>query len=337
IFVLKSLDDLPDLERKVLEPQGIQSMVQFGILDKGKMLGFMGFDNCRGNALRNNEEIGEISAICNILATFFIKQRADDVTVKEAQLQVEVMNRLNNYIFVVDAHTYEVLFMNHKTMQFIGERECHMPCYQFFRQHRYPCTDCPIKALKEAGEAQATREIYNEYLEMWVKISASTLRWKDERQVYLLECADITKQREEHLRHIDQLEQLAFVDELTGSRSFYKFKKDAQQILQDKEDTRYFLVKLDIDNFKLVNQLYGYEKGDEILCCVAEAIQKTTRNEEEIFARISSDEFVALFAMGDGIINRELHHKFLDIFYGLLDPGIVFQFTFSYGIYVITR
>ncbi|MEG2044387.1 MAG: bifunctional diguanylate cyclase/phosphodiesterase, partial [Clostridia bacterium] len=176
---------------------------------------------------------------------------------------------------------------------------------------------------------------YNEKLGLWLETTASVIEWKDGKPVYLIESADITEQKREHTEHIKQLERLAFVDELTGSRSFYKFKEDALKILELEDNKKHFLVKLDIENFKLINQIYGYEKGDTILCYMAKALEKTMRSENEIFARVFNDDFVALFTMKKEKDLNELFEVFLNNFYSLIGDDISFKFTFAYGIYII--
>ncbi|MEF9955125.1 MAG: bifunctional diguanylate cyclase/phosphodiesterase [Clostridium sp.] len=336
IFLLKSLDELHPMERAVLEPQGIKSMFQFGIFNKNQLLGFIGFDNCKSDALHNDTEIDEIAAICNILATFFVKLHIDEASEKSIQVQQEVMNHLNNYVYVINPQTFEVLFMNNQTVKRINYMKNDTPCYQLFRGLKEQCKDCPIRKLSGGYTHQAVSEIYNEKLEIWVESVASILHWTDGHLAYLIESTDITKQKKEHIQHIHQLEKLASVDELTDSRTFYKFKEDAQHILKMQQDIPHLLVKLDIDNFKLINQIYGYEKGDHVLRCVARAIEKTTRNENEIFARISNDEFVAVFAMHDSATNLILYNAFINNFYALMDENFAFKCTFSYGIYVVT-
>ncbi|MEG1106159.1 MAG: bifunctional diguanylate cyclase/phosphodiesterase [Eubacterium sp.] len=337
IFVLESLEQLLPMEREILRLQGIKSMVQFGIFDKKEMLGFMGFDNCKSDALRNKAEIDEISVICNILATFFVKQRIDKEFVNDIKMQLEVMDHLKNYIYVIDPETFEIMFMNDQTYKRMNNMKSDTPCYHFFRGKKKQCEDCPIRNLSSDNKYQATCEIYNNNLGAWLEASASILRWTDGHPAYLLECTDITQQKEDHLLHISQLENLAFVDELTGSRTFYKFKADAQKILKRQTTIHHFLVKLDINNFKLINQIYGYEKGNEILRCVALAIEETTRTDDEIFARLSNDEFIALFSINNGETISRLYDDFNHNFYALLDDNFAFKFVFAYGIYVIEK
>ncbi|MEG0709881.1 MAG: sensor domain-containing phosphodiesterase, partial [Longicatena sp.] len=337
VFVLSSLDELDPAERAYLEPQGIQSMVQFGIFDKGQLLGFIGFDNCRSRALHHESEIEEIIIISNILATFFVKRRIDEAFMKDMQVQNEVMEHLNNYVYIIDPKSFKVLFMNSQTRKRMDNKECTTPCYDYFRGFKTQCKDCPIRELVKDHKKQIKHEIHNEMLGIWTETDVSFINWTDGLSAYLVECADITAQKEEHLQHIQQLEKLAFVDELTESRTFYKFKEDAKLILKKQNKKRHFLVKLDIENFKLVNQIYGFEVGDEILCCVAQAINKTIRNDNEIYARVFNDEFVGLFTMENEDTITKLYDIFVENFNTILDKKVKFKFTFAYGIYIIQK
>jgi len=55
------------------------------------------------------------------------------------------------------------------------------------------------------------------------------------------------------------------------------------------------LMVIDLDSFKLVNDLYGHEAGDSILKAFADILRSTTRS-SDILGRIGGDEFV-LFCM----------------------------------------
>ncbi|MEG2305397.1 MAG: EAL domain-containing protein [Lachnospiraceae bacterium] len=334
-YIVKTLSDLNPIEHAILKPQCIRSIFQFGIFDKCKLLGFIGFDNCSSEIQPSGEEIDEMSTICNILATFLVKQHNDELAMQELQVRQAVMNHLSNIVYVINPQTFEVLFMNDQTRKRVGDVENNKPCYLFFRGNTEQCVDCPLRMLDGDSSAQVCHEIYNNKFNIWLETTASILRWTDGSLACLLECANITQQKEEHLHHIAQLEKLAYVDELTGIRTFCKFKIDAQRILEKQQDIDHILVKLDIDNFKLVNQIYGYEKGNEILCCVALALEKTVRNQNEITARISDDEFIALLVMENFATVKKLNDNFIHHFNTLMDSDVGFKCIFLHGIYVI--
>jgi diguanylate cyclase (GGDEF)-like protein len=53
------------------------------------------------------------------------------------------------------------------------------------------------------------------------------------------------------------------------------------------------LVYVDVDNFKLVNDLFGHRIGDEVLRCIATELKSQLRITDTV-ARLGGDEFVML-------------------------------------------
>ena len=53
------------------------------------------------------------------------------------------------------------------------------------------------------------------------------------------------------------------------------------------------LVYIDVDNFKLVNDLFGHRIGDEVLRCIADELKSQLRSTDTV-ARLGGDEFVML-------------------------------------------
>lgn len=75
MFIVKNIKHLPSADRSILEPQGILSMFQFGIIDNGKLRGFIGFDDCVRERIPTDTEIDELSTVCHVLGTFLLKYR----------------------------------------------------------------------------------------------------------------------------------------------------------------------------------------------------------------------------------------------------------------------
>lgn len=58
---------------------------------------------------------------------------------------------------------------------------------------------------------------------------------------------------------------LVELDELTGVYTSYKFNEEAKKLLKNNPRTNYSIFSVDIDNFKYINELYGYDVGTQIL------------------------------------------------------------------------
>ncbi len=90
------------------------------------------------------------------------------------------------------------------------------------------------------------------------------------------------------------LEEMVFVNKLTGHRSYEKFKIDAKDILSKKHHTdQYALISIDVDKFKYINDMFGYNEGDRLICFIESVFLSDCKN-NELVAHISADDFVLL-------------------------------------------
>ncbi|MCR5094762.1 MAG: response regulator [Lachnospiraceae bacterium] len=94
---------------------------------------------------------------------------------------------------------------------------------------------------------------------------------------------------------IQVLSEKASEDRLTGLLN----KAGANlQVKKACRDYRGSLIILDLDNFKLVNDIYGHEAGDRLLILFAEILKNCTR-EVDTVGRIGGDEFIAFLVGTD--------------------------------------
>lgn len=95
-----------------------------------------------------------------------------------------------------------------------------------------------------------------------------------------------------------KIENIAYVDELTGGKSFNKFKLEMDKLIKE-TDNNYVLVDLDIDKFKYINDIFGYEEGNNVIRFIWNLINEIIE-EDETFAHYRADEFV-LFMKADNM------------------------------------
>jgi diguanylate cyclase (GGDEF)-like protein/PAS domain S-box-containing protein len=105
-------------------------------------------------------------------------------------------------------------------------------------------------------------------------------------------------ERAEHSAHI---ERLAFNDVLTGLPNRVLFADRITHTLATarRYDRGFAVMYLDLDRFKLINDTYGHQVGDEVLKGVAHRLRHTLR-ESDTVARFGGDEFVILEPVVDG-------------------------------------
>lgn len=102
----------------------------------------------------------------------------------------------------------------------------------------------------------------------------------------------------EDIKNKKELEEASYVDSLTNLRNLLKFKLDAKKIILNRaKDYVCVIVAFDIKNFKAINELFGYDKGDKVLKMIADNIRSIEF--ENISARIGEDIFTLLFKIED--------------------------------------
>lgn len=90
-----------------------------------------------------------------------------------------------------------------------------------------------------------------------------------------------------------ELRQFADYDPLTGVPSRRRVVKDVEDHLTRRNPKRLYMVVIDIDHFKQLNDTYGHLAGDRILTEVARDLKSMLRD-DDVFGRIGGEEFMAL-------------------------------------------
>ena len=91
----------------------------------------------------------------------------------------------------------------------------------------------------------------------------------------------------------DYLRKIAYTDPLTGADSIDKFKINSNKLFDKNNPEEYALFYIDVDKFKYINDMFGYDMGNDTLIHISNTIASEL-NEDEIFARVSADHFVLL-------------------------------------------
>jgi len=94
----------------------------------------------------------------------------------------------------------------------------------------------------------------------------------------------------------DLLRASALLDGLTGVANRRKFDEDVQTDWRQclRETAPLSLILIDIDYFKLYNDRYGHQAGDNCLKLVARALSETLRRPYDKLARYGGEEFACL-------------------------------------------
>ena len=96
-------------------------------------------------------------------------------------------------------------------------------------------------------------------------------------------------------KQYDMVKFLSEIDPLTNVYNrrylFHTFPKFSVRI--DRKDEKLILFFIDINHFKMINDHYGHETGDEVLKQLSNILVRTT-SKKDIVARLAGDEFIIM-------------------------------------------
>ena len=120
-------------------------------------------------------------------------------------------------------------------------------------------------------------------------------------------------------------------DTLTGLYNREAFLRRVHSILQKAKPSEYILNVTDVDYFKVINELFGHDAGDEFLKAMGKALQKAVDKEYGICCRLHTDNFASIYRYTDEIVNRlnAARHELI------IKYPLPFEFVLSTGRYVI--
>jgi len=134
---------------------------------------------------------------------------------------------------------------------------------------------------------------------IWVLMSISSVAdEQNEITHFVTVFEDVSQLKEAHIR----MEELAYVDSLTGLANRVLFRDRLEQVLKSMQRTGVTaaLLYLDLDEFKRINDSMGHDVGDAVLMKVAETLRQCVRYQDTV-ARMGGDEFVILLTDIDGM------------------------------------
>jgi len=137
---------------------------------------------------------------------------------------------------------------------------------------------------------------------------------------------------EQELETVQKLKFLLAKDPLTHMPNLDSFVQMTEKMLQSHPEQSYAFIRMDIDKFRIINQMYGTKEGDNILRYIGVKIQEWAGPilETSTYCRISSDMFcVCMPAEADSI------QEIIDFIQTSLHAyPIKFDMIMSFGVYI---
>lgn len=141
----------------------------------------------------------------------------------------------------------------------------------------------------------------------WVEVRPTRIRKDGHLHGSFGVLRDVTKRKSRE----EDLKTLSSTDELTGLLNRRGFKIAFSRKFSHEEGffLRTALLFIDIDRFKMINDLHGHIEGDKALLVIAETLRRTF-GEQCIIGRWGGDEFVVAIVDLDGHLATKLAQQF---------------------------
>lgn len=197
------------------------------------------------------------------------------------ELIKSIVDGLKDWIVVIDSESDEVIYTNQSANQLFYDMEiekyiCGEKC-ELIEQLRQQSRDCKGSIF----EYTCPRSM------KILRVKSSGIKWNNKVAcVHYIQ--DVTDEREYH----EQVEEMAYTDELTGLYNRRYCMKQLERQLSQKNEFSFCMI--DLDGLKYANDNYGHASGDRYLKTVADEMLKISRT-TDIVCRIGGDEFAILF------------------------------------------
>ncbi len=181
-------------------------------------------------------------------------------------------DKLNVSVYIVDAETYEILYMNDRLKSKLKSSHVGDTCYRVFCGMDAPCAHClPISQLKQIEDNVFTESVqsYNSIFDVYLDVYERIVDWENGRKARLLIAIDVSEITREK-KHLENLKSaFSIYQTLVGSADLLFFALDSDQrfIYVNNvfcERTGY---KLGTGDFFPIRQLCNKEDTDDFYKC----------------------------------------------------------------------
>lgn len=339
LYITDDVRELPDMDREILEAQGIKSLAIITLYGADKALGYAGFDDNVSYRKWGKAELQLLKGISSLLVSIITKRNAVHQIERTSRLIQIIMDKQDAIIYANDLDTHEIVFVNQAFANSVGmpkEEIIGKKCHDVIQGiTEGPCDFCPEHHLKDEDGNLNYNETYtwdfqNKKTGKWYMAKDTVFPWMDGRLVHLESAIEITNKKE----YEQKLEYYASTDMLTGVHNRdWGYQVIGKSLLNTNRDPNKSssLVFIDIDGLKNTNDKFGHDAGDNMLIETVNVIRANIRQSDLVF-RWGGDEFVLILeGVGDAAeqvmakINRgidEFNKKY----------NLPYKLSFSYGI-----
>lgn len=279
------------------EEASLREFAQHVIEYEGKSIGYITYENHQLCTL-TTETIATLKLISSILGEFIREKHIRSLATTMESDTMRFLNSVASAIYIIEKNTHRVTYCNETAQEQFPHLSIGQICYKAINGTDTPCEKCPAARIHNNNTASST--VLNKAFHCELDVSASSVRWSNVPCVLMTSTPhrntayeDLAHSLESRLVIQKNTTESYLRDRITGYPNFERFKLEAARILSENPDKRFILYYGEIRRFRQINESYGHETGEALLCHIADVLNQACQ-ENETFARVMNSLFVSL-------------------------------------------
>ncbi len=224
------------------------------------------------------------------------------ITRQQAEEEAKMLEKVFDVVRFLEGDFFEQMQDNPR----IGVKIGMCQCYDFWKKNK-PCENCT--SMKAYAEKKQKTKL--EFLDADVFLVISRyLEIDDEACVMELvkhlenDTLIDTDGRDKLVGKLKGYQDKLYIDPVTGVYNRRYFEDEIRNMQNSAG-----VAMIDLDDFKLYNDIYGHDMGDQVLCIVADVIKNCIRKTDKLI-RYGGDEFLLILS---DMVRGTLRGKLLQI------------------------
>lgn len=224
------------------------------------------------------------------------------ITRQQAEEEAKMLEKVFDVVRFLEGDFFEQMQDDPR----IGVKIGMCQCYDFWKKNK-PCENCT--SMKAYAEKKQKTKL--EFLDADVFLVISRyLEIDDEACVMELvkhlenDTLIDTDGRDKLVGKLKGYQDKLYIDPVTGVYNRRYFEDEIRNMQNSAG-----VAMIDLDDFKLYNDIYGYDMGDQVLCIVADVIKNCIRKTDKLI-RYGGDEFLLILS---DMVRGTLRGKLLQI------------------------
>lgn len=236
----------------------------------------------------DNETISLINNVSQVLSGLIYRYNTQTQLTTSRDIFKTVLDNISAYVFVSEISDGTIIFSNAKYSESFGEKNSRQIKLESIKRKSYPF-------FPEDNHVSNSRlksyEAFCSETNEWLDISETIIKWHYGKTYKMTTMYDISK----NIEYEKMIEKQANYDHLTSLPNRRMLERDFPEYLKaaTKSNSYGYMLFLDLDNFKNVNDGLGHQYGDALLMTISEYFKNTIFEGCKAY-RFGGDEFTII-------------------------------------------